>query len=519
MFCDKTALIVSLPQASVAEMLDAAAQAAGRGADMVEYRLDCLADLDESSLAALLAHKPLPVIATFRPTRQGGRYADDESRRLALLAAAARLGADYVDVEYDVPLDQRPPGRKILSFHDFHSRPDNLPAILNDLCRSEADVVKIAFASRGPEDCLAAWELIRRSSKPAIVIAMGEHGLPSRLLAKKFGAFGTFASLETGRESAPGQVSLERMRSLYRWEQVGPGTDIYGVIGCPLGHSMSPAIHNAALAKEEIDAVYVPLRIEPKAADFQRFFDAVQNSPWAGWAGFSVTIPHKEAAFDLVGAENLDELSRRIGAINTIRMDADGGLAGWNTDYAAIIDALTEAMGIPRNGLMGRTVAVLGAGGVARAAVAALTHYGARVTVYNRTPQRGKRLAEEFSAKALPMTALPEMSAEIILHCTSVGMHPAVDATPMPRELLDRLQRDLRDSGGGRKLVVFESIYNPLQTLLLRHAAQAGCLCISGVEMFVRQAAAQFELWTGRAAPRELVRQVVLRHLAAEKHD
>ena len=206
-------------------------------------------------------------------------------------------------------------------------------------------------------------------------------------------------------------------------------------------------------------------------------------------------------ALNAVGAQNVDELSRRIGAINTIRIQPDGKLTGWNTDYAAAADALCQALGIARADLADRSVAVLGAGGAARAIVAAMAHYRADVTIYNRTVARGEALAAEFGARAAGRDALGHLDAEIVVNCTSVGMHPNVADTPAPAKLLPRV------------MVVFDTVYNPIETRLLREARAAGCRCVTGVDMFVNQAAAQFEIWTGRDAPRHLMRQVVLDRL------
>ena len=498
---DNTALIVSLtaetPEAMRADMTSAAAA----GADMAELRLDYLAHADRAALETLLADRPLPVIATCRPVRQGGKFRGAEDERLAVLAAASELGADYIDVENDVPPAKRPAGKTILSHHDFAARPADLAEIVAALDASDAAVIKVAFASAGPEDAIAALDILRTARKPAISLAMGEHGVASRILAHKFGAFGTFASLARGTESAPGQLTLEEMRSLYRWDSISPATAVYGVIGCPVAHSMSPAIHNAAFAAAGLDAVYVPLRIEPGADNFNRFFDALAAAPWADVRGVSVTIPHKENALARVGAGNVDELARQIGAVNTIRIDPDGRLTGANSDYAAAIDALVSAMGIERAGLAGRSVAVIGAGGAARAIVAALAHYGAEVAIYNRTFPRAEALAAEFGAAAAPLEAAAQLSAEIVVNCTSVGMHPNVADTPIPAEALAGVK------------VVFDTIYNPPETRLLREAAAAGAACVSGVDMFVNQAVTQFEIWTDRPAPRQLMREVVLKQL------
>jgi 3-dehydroquinate dehydratase/shikimate dehydrogenase len=233
--------------------------------------------------------------------------------------------------------------------------------------------------------------------------------------------------------------------------------------------------------------------------------DPLLERPWLDWRGLSVTIPHKENALAYVGEMECDELSVAIGAINTISMHTRGRRmqpSGDNTDYSAAIDALCGAMGITRDELAGRQTAVLGAGGAARAIVAALRHYGANVTVHNRTLTRARSLADEFGASAAGDDTAPQ--AEIIINCTPLGMHPAVDGSP-----LEAIPQGTR--------VVFDTIYNPVETRLLRLARQAGCTCISGVEMFVNQAAAQFEIWTNRPAPRDIMRQVVLRQLGARE--
>jgi 3-dehydroquinate dehydratase/shikimate dehydrogenase len=246
----------------------------------------------------------------------------------------------------------------------------------------------------------------------------------------------------------------------------------------------------------------VPLLVEPGAENFHRFMDALLARPWMDFAGLSVTIPHKENALAYLGPECCDPLAVRIGAINTITIGPGGTLRGDNTDYAAAIEALCQAMGIGREGLAGRSVAVLGAGGAARAIVAALTHYRAHVTVYNRTLPRAQSLADEFkSARASPLAASPAAAplakaadgeSEIIINCTPIGMHPNVDASP-----LERIPAAAR--------VVFDTIYNPPRTRLLQQARQAGCVTIAGLEMFLHQAAAQFHIWTHMDPPLEVM--------------
>ena len=475
------------------------------GADTVECRLDYLAAAPtRDELAILLTDPPVDVIVTYRPARQGGRFEGDEGARLALLRMAAKFAPAFIDIEADVPASDRPPGRLIVSNHDFKSAPADMDGVLSSLASpSSAVVKKVAFTPSGPEDALRALEAARSAEKPIISLAMGEHGLASRILAGKFGAFGTFAALDKQKGSAPGQPTIEEFLQLYRWADIGPDTEVYGVIASPVAHSMSPAIHNSAFGAAGIDAVYIPLLVDPGRDNFTRFMDAALSSPWLGLRGLSVTIPHKENALDFVCADRCDPLAVRIGAINTVTISPKGQLRGDNTDYAAAIDALCNTMDIEREGLSDRPVAVLGAGGVARAIVAALTHHGADVTIYNRTVSRGERLADDFACKAAGLEAIGGMDAEIVINCTSVGMHPKVENTPLS-EIPDSVR------------VVFDTIYNPVQTRLLADAGAKGCLCVSGRDMFVNQAVAQFEIWTGKPAPRNVMKQVMTEKLSQE---
>lgn len=485
----------------IESMLSDISAAVALGADTVECRLDFLAKPPTpDQLASLISRSPVDVIATCRPVREGGRFAGDEKKRLEILHSAATSGAAFVDVESDVPRRHWPNAPIILSHHDFEGAPENLDAILADMEASDAAVNKIAFTAAGPEDAMRALDLLRQATKPALALAMGEAGLLSRILARKFGAFGTFAALSKSAQSAPGQPSLEEFKNLYRWDSIGPETKLFGVVGCPVAHSMSPAVHNASFSAADIDAVYLPLRVEPGEENFVRFIKAAAARPWLGLEGLSVTIPHKHNAIAHVGSDNCDELARKIGAINTVTISRDGKLRGCNTDYAGAIDALCNTMKIVREQLAGRAVAVIGAGGAARALVAALSYYGAKVTIYNRTVSRAEQLAEEFDCQSAGLEEICKLDAEIVVNCTSIGMHPDAESSS-----LESIPPSVK--------VVFDTVYNPLETRLLKLATQAGCLCVSGLDMFVNQAAAQFELWTGEPAPKNVMKNVTLERL------
>jgi 3-dehydroquinate dehydratase / shikimate dehydrogenase len=403
----------------------------------------------------------------------------------------------------------------IASSHDFHGRPDRLLNLVTDLNSSPADVIKIVWTARSIRDNLEVFEILQARQKPTIALCMGEAGLISRVLAKKFGAFLTFASLEEGAGTAPGQVSIRDMKRLYRWEALNAKTKVYGVVASPVAHSMSPAIHNAAFDETGFDGVYLPLLVNAGYESFKAFMESFVHFEGLDLSGLSVTLPHKENALRYLKEKDaaVEPLAERIGAVNTIVIDPPVGgppaLRGMNTDYAAILDSITDALAIAREDLANYRVAVIGAGGTGRTAVAALAHCGATVVLYNRTKDRAEALAAEFNGNigkvvAASMDKLCDSCCQVYVNTTSVGMHPSVDASPFG-DAAPKL---------GPDTLVFDTIYNPPTTKLLRQAEAAGAKTIGGIEMFVRQAAAQFRAWTGLDAPTATMRRVVEQRLA-----
>ena len=511
-----------------------------RNAEMVELRLDYLTALDAAAARRVVLEakkNPVEVIATCRMAAEGGRYTGDERLRANLLAEAVRAGADYVDVEYrawsteafrqsDLAVLLKTPTdaadahdvaasstRLILSAHDFENTPTDLPNTFEKIAREPCDVVKVACQAERITDSLAMLDALRVAveRRPTIALSMGEAGVMTRILAGKFGAMLTFASLAEGAESAPGQVTLGQMRDLYRFSEIGPRTQLYGVIGCPVAHSMSPAILNAAFGTTGHDGVYLPLRIESPYEELAAFLDGCLARPWLGLRGCSVTIPHKQNLLRYVAERGgqIEPLTERIGAANTLCIEpghrddgSDARVSACNTDYRGAMDALLAGMGRPESALSDAHVLVLGAGGAARAIVAGLRDAGARVTIRNRTADKARQLAEEFQAEAQPWDPRSHIEADVIINCTSIGMWPDTDATPLPKT-------DLSE-----RTIVFDTIYNPLETRLLREARQLGCTTIDGLAMFVNQAAAQFKLWIGRTAPVDVMRDVALKRLS-----
>ena len=508
----KTLLCVSLTTETIEETL-ASLHAPTRAFDVAELRLDYIREPD---LRRLLDGRPCPVIATNRPVREGGRWTGDEGQRLALLEEADRQGADFVDIELEALPRFRRQGRArlIVSYHNFQETPPDLQAIARRIEATDADIVKLATHARSLRDNLAAFRVLRAARKPTIAVTMGEHGHVSRVLGPKFGAFLVFASLNAGREAAPGQVPVRDLLELYRFRTIGAATRVYGVLANPVAHSMSPAIHNAAFAHCGIDAVYLPFRVDDPAD----FIPAYRELPVSG---YSVTIPHKEAVIALL--DEVEPLARRIGAVNTI-VARDGRLCGSNTDWSAAVRAIESGLQEGQT-LEGKRVLLLGAGGASRAIAFGLAERGCRVVLANRTHDRAVKLAADVGCDAVPLDQLPSLLAspasplrppaplplfpspldprpstlsyDILVNGTSLGMHPKVDATPLDAALL-------RPGA-----LVFDSVYNPLETRFLREARAAGCRTVDGLEMFVNQAVEQFELWTGEPAPRAVMRAVV----------
>lgn len=496
------------------------ALAAERGADLAELRCDMFTD--EQDLRALVAASPIPTIVTFRSQEEGGKTQVNDIQRLALLTAAGEAGASYLDIEFATILDNewkgpaKPRSQRpgwIYSSHNFLTRPTHLHQLMIDLAHAPCDVSKVAWQARSIRENIEAFDLMLQRHKPTIAICMGESGLLSRVLAKKFGAFVTFASLDAATATAPGQVTIDDLKRLYRWDAQQLATRVYGVVGQPVAHSMSPAIHNAAFDATGFDGVYVPMLVEGTYEAFKAFMETFLDFEPLTLSGLSITIPHKEHALRYLQERQatIEPLAGRIGAVNTILIERDGPtirLSGRNTDYAAILDSITASLKISREGLSNRRVAVIGAGGTGRTAVAALAHCGASVAVYNRTPDRALALANEFNGQtgrvvAMPIEALSEADCDIYINTTSVGMSPNIAASPLGDNppMLDE------------KKLVFDTIYNPLETRLLQHAKSQGARTIGGVEMFVRQAAAQFEAWTHLPAPIDVMQKIVLDRL------
>lgn len=451
------------------------------GADLVELRLDGIEDVD---VDAALAGRRLPVVVTCRAAWQGGRFDGAEETRRRILERAWELGAEFVDVE-DGAFDDfvaRVQGRRIVrSYHDFAGVPADVEARLRRLAQSGAEVVKLAITAHRLADVVTLRTLAAQVPGRGVLLAMGPAGVTSRILAATLGSLWTYA----GDGVAPGQLPLARMRDEFRVPSVTANTAVYGVVGRPVEHSLSPVMHNAAFAAAGIDAVYVPLA----AADFDDFLAFARAF---GVRGASVTAPFKQDAAR--AAASTDPLAARLGAVNTLR----AGEAGWearNTDVEGFLAPLAG------RDLRRQRVAILGAGGAARAVADALRDRAARVTVHARRPEAAAAVAD---ATGVAAGAWPPASEawDMLVNTTPVGTTPDVGRAPLA------LAGDL----AGR--LVYDLVYNPPETALLSRARSLGADTLGGLPMLVAQAAAQFTWWTGTTPSLSRMHEAALARLA-----
>ncbi|MED6221692.1 hypothetical protein PIB30_057224 [Stylosanthes scabra] len=503
---------VSTVAKSVEEALVEMRKAKEIGADVVEVRLDLLKNFNPSHhLQLLIKNRPLPTLITYRAIWEGGEYDGDESKRVDALRLAIELGSDFVDVELKVAHElyklidegKKPENVKIIvSSHNFENTPsiEELGNLAATIQSTGADIVKIATTALDITDSARLLQLLVHSQVPMIGIAMGEKGFMTRILAAKFGGFLTFASMEGGSESAAaaGQPCINELLDLYNFRLIGPNTKVHGVIGNPISHSKSPHLYNPAFKFVGFDGIYLPFLVD-SVSHFIHTFSSLD------FVGYSYTIPHKEDG--LRCCDEVDPIAKEIGAISCmIKRPQDGKLMGYNVDYlgaiAAIEQGLTELNGRSKSDspLSGRLFVVMGAGGAGKALAYGAKAKGARVVIANRTFGKAKELAEKVGGEAIVLSELEKFHPEegtVLANTTSVGMKPNVDHTPLPKEALKHY------------CLVFDAIYTPKLTRLLREAQEAGAAIVYGTEMFINQAFVQFQNFTNLPAPKQFIRDVL----------
>ncbi len=490
------------------------------GATLIELRLDLMWEIDDEDVRLAIENFPahMRFILTCRSAAEGGAGTlSDRERveRIALLADAV----DFLDVElatWRVP-DARsvikaalarlsstrttqpseasvlgPQSGLILSMHDFKGRPKSL---LSDVlaCAEEpaCTIIKVVWQPTSVRACFEAFELLRGSAKPMIALCLGELGQLSRLWAPRFGAFASFFALDAQHASAPGQLTITAARDGYRWDAFSSETNLFGVIGHPVSHSLSPKLHNSVFTAESIDAAYGRFDVAPSYEAFKALMVDIEAQPWLGVRGFSVTAPHKEHALRYLKevSGDIDPLAARIGAVNTLRFDVEKGWRGTNTDAPGAWQALSSALSDKGCDVteLNRAL-VLGAGGAARAIVSVLIANNIDVTVANRDELRAQSLVDAVGGRACPWDRRTEQPFDLLVNGTPVGQVPDEEACPWPADV--PMKKDA---------VVFDTVYRPHETKLLQRAEGAGALVIPGLSMLVAQAELQFAEWWGRA--------------------
>jgi 3-dehydroquinate dehydratase/shikimate dehydrogenase len=463
----------------------------------VELRLDYLKSDEEFAellrgIGALAGRATF--IATCRRSEAGGKFSGSISRQITRLVLAAASGCAWCDLEIETaeklstPTLRKTLGevRLIVSAHDFRRTPARLGQLRRRLEATGADLVKMALFTRNYRELV---RLLRAAHgrKNVVVAPMGEVGLPGRVLALREGSALAFAA--AGPPTAPGQLTLEEMQSLFRADQHDRQTRLYGVIGDPIGHSLSPLLHNTGFAHRKVNAVFVPFLVR----DLGDFLKAVRT---LGVAGFGVTLPYKQQI--LRHLDECDPLAQEIGAVNTVVCQGEK-LSGSNTDHLGLLRALER-----RVSLAGSRVLIYGAGGAGRTAGFVLARAGSHVFFCARRPESARRAARALGAEAIERKALRDEEFDVIVNTTPIGMYPQADASPLePAELRCRL--------------VFDLIYRPLRTRLLQLAERRGIATLSGAEMFLAQGIAQWELWTGEKAPEAPMRAEVMAALARDE--
>ncbi|CAN0897548.1 Bifunctional 3-dehydroquinate dehydratase/shikimate dehydrogenase, chloroplastic [Linum grandiflorum] len=506
---------------SAEQVVDAMQAAKAQGADVVEVRLDVIhgvnGDSSSAELGILLRGKALPVIIVYRPKWEGGEYEGEENSRLETLYLAAQMGADYIDIEHKAAssgvmeeLRKRSHFNSKIIVSCNLNGPTPSKETLAKLVRSmgdlEPDIIKIV---------------------PIVAYSAGERGLISQILSPKYGGAFVYGSIEG--KPVPGLPTLTSLREeVYKVESINSETQVFGLISKPVGHSKGPLLHNPAFRHVKYNGVYVPMFVD----DLREFFETYSHPDFHG---FSVGFPYKEAVVEF--CDEVHPLAKAIGAVNTIvRRTSDGKLIGYNTDCEASITAIEDALKgkalklsllvttcpnrftklnfsvsepgdsngsvvASKSPLAGKQFVLVGAGGAGRALGFGAKTRGARVLVFDIDFLRAKSLARDVCGEARPFETLPSFQPEdgaILANATPVGMHPSTDRIPVAQASLARYE------------VVFDAVYTPRKTRLLKDADAAGAIIVSGVEMFLRQAIGQFNLFTGKQAPEDFMREIVM---------
>jgi 3-dehydroquinate dehydratase/shikimate dehydrogenase len=468
------------------------------GERFLEFRLDYLASPEQGIAAMrkfLSRHSDCTILATCRRHQNHGRYNGSVDQQVRILESAIDAGAKAVDIELESAENcaerlesLRARAYLLISYHNYGGTPP-LDSVMRRMTRIPADGYKVVTTAKKPSDNYRILALARAYPKtPTVLLAMGEMGFPTRVLSTAMGGLYSYAAPNAAGGTAIGQVCARQLRQLYRVEKFTRDAKIYGVIADPVRHSISPAVHNRAFQARRADAVYLPFLVKP--VQLKDFLVLADKLPLAG---FSVTIPHKQKILRYL--DLVDPMARRIGAVNTVWRKA-GKWRGANTDAEGV------TLPLKRHVRLGKaSVLVVGNGGAARGAAYALAGSGARLAITGRNLDRVRALAKACDAESLSREQAEARMFDVLIHATPLGMFPRVDQCFFDGHIPAKL--------------VFDMVYNPLETLLGRKAKDQGATVIPGLEMFLEQAALQFEIWTGENAPRAVMEKAALEALAS----
>ncbi|MDR3182945.1 MAG: shikimate dehydrogenase [Planctomycetaceae bacterium] len=497
MFC------VTIACGSHTRMIAEHQRLADDGVKLTELRLDFLRRKPE--LHRLIPVRPTAAVITIRRKQDGGLWQESEEQRQTLLRSAIAEQPEFIDIEVDIA-DKIPSfgtTRRIISYHNIEGMPDDLDALHQEMSAKSPFFIKIAVSPNNTREMLRFLTFIKTKNETAkaqgqngirvIGICMGELGKASRILAKKFAMPYTYTTFSEERMIAPGILEYRELRDVYHYEKINDQTDVFGVIGNPLGHSLSPLIHNRSFVEKNINAVYVPFQITGIDVPF-----LINHSDGFALKGLSVTIPHKLTVMhSLTRAEPAVE---KIGACNTV-VFRNGQRLGYNTDYTAAVSVIETALGGRYNDetsvVKHKEALILGCGGVGKALCFGLLQRGANVTVTDRKADKAMALASQLGCGFINWDERNVHKTDILVNGTSVGMYPHIDEMPLDKTAFHS------------EMLVFDAVYNPENTMLIKSARAKGCTAVTGTEMFVVQACLQFKLFTGQNASPNLMRDLV----------
>ena len=492
-------------QASTVDQFIERIESATGNSDLIELRFDYLEPdelaandvdkLNEVVARILGAASGIPCITTFRPKEFGGRRVISDRERSNFWNLGSET--EIADLEEDLVDRLRLRAKRICSFHDFDRVPRDIDVIFERLACTGVEIVKIAAQVQDATDAIPIWKLLERSEIGLIPIAMGEAGKWTRILGLAHGSPITYASQEVVQATAPGQFTATDLIEVYRVKELDRETSIHGIVAGDTSYSLSPYMQNAAFQTAGLNAVFVPFQVRDLEAFVSRMIRRPSREVDLNIHGLSVTNPHKQRIIPLL--DEIDRTARAIGAVNTVKVDGDK-LLGSNTDAEGFLKPLLRRLGDVKDA----RAAIVGAGGAARACVYALKEAGAHVTLFARDAARAAAVAKEFGVQAgqLRRDGVQDFPCEILVNATPLGTRGETETETIATG------QELR----GVKLV-YDLVYNPSETRLMREARLAGVESIGGLDMLVEQGAKQFEIWTGIEAAPDVMRNAVQKRL------